>query len=113
MTTELKPPPMPEPDIDTANHAGVRIVGYTADQIHLSIAARDAQWLALVGELQRDAERLDLLEAFVNEHGAIHLHDGEHPYGLGLGLRPGSLSRTLREAIDSAIDAARGEKGGV
>ena len=47
--------------------------------------------------------RLDWLEAQINEHGEIHLHDGDHPRGTGLGLRPGYLRRTLREAIDSAM----------
>jgi hypothetical protein len=44
---------------------------------------------------------LDWLEKFVNEHGALLLHTGDvDPKGfLGLGLRPGFLRRTLREAI--------------
>lgn len=46
-----------------------------------------------------DAEMIDWLEAQINEHGEIHLHDGEHPRGTGLGLRPGTVVRTLREAI--------------
>lgn len=40
MTLKLKTPPMPEPDF-TLDWRGL----YTADQL----AARDAQWLALVG----------------------------------------------------------------
>lgn len=52
-----------------------------------------------------DAARLDWLESQINEHGQINLHDGSNPvYGaLGLGLRPGSIQRTLREAIDAAM----------
>ena len=55
-----------------------------------------------------DAELLDWLEAQINEHGAIHLHDGNNPNGHGLGLRPGSLNRTLRDAIRAAISAKKG-----
>lgn len=55
-----------------------------------------------VAELEDDAARLDWLEAQINKHGAIHLHDGNNAYGLGLGLRPGSMVRTLRYAIDDA-----------
>jgi len=57
---------------------------------------------ARVAELEGDAARLDWLEAQINKHGAIHLHDGNNAYGLGLGLRPGLLVRTLRHAIDDA-----------
>ena len=58
----------------------------------------------------RDGERLDWLEAEVNAHGAIHLHDGSNPSGHGLGLR----RRTLREAIDTArqADAALAQENG-
>lgn len=51
-----------------------------------------------------DSEMIDWLEAFVNEHGALVLHDGNANVGehYGLGLRPGNLSRTLRQAIESA-----------
>lgn len=55
-----------------------------------------------------DAELLDWLESQINEHGAIHLHDGNNPNGHGLGLRPGSLNRTLRDAIRAAISAKKG-----
>ncbi len=49
-----------------------------------------------------DTERIDFLEKFVNEQGALLLHDGSNggfPFA-GLGLRPGTLNRTLRQAID-------------
>ena len=55
-----------------------------------------------------DTERLDWLEKFVNEHGGILLHDGNAKnFGFpGLGLRPGYLNRTLREAIDQSHEYA-------
>lgn len=59
----------------------------------------------------QDAERIDWLESQINEHGAIHLHDGNHPAGHGLGLRPGNLVRTLREAIDDARAQRAGKEG--
>ena len=50
-----------------------------------------------------DTDRIDFLENFINEHGAIVLHDGKSGVDghLGIGLRPGLLNRSLREAIDS------------
>lgn len=52
-----------------------------------------------------DSERIDALEAFINEHGALLLHDGCAKCNghLGLGLRPGLLNRSLREAIDQMM----------
>ncbi|MYZ41377.1 hypothetical protein [Schauerella aestuarii] len=52
--------------------------------------------------VSEDSKRLDWIERRINQHGAIHLHDGKHPYGIGLGLRPGNLVRDLRQAIDTA-----------
>lgn len=52
-----------------------------------------------------DAERLNWLEAMANERGGLLLHDGSEAGRTGLGLRPGSLNRTLREAIDAAMQA--------
>lgn len=51
-----------------------------------------------------DSQMIDWLEAQVNEHGAILLHDGNsNPHHLlGLGLRPGYVKRTLREAISQS-----------
>ena len=51
-----------------------------------------------------DSQMIDWLEAKVNENGLLLLHDGNsnHNHELGLGLRPGFLSRTLREAITQA-----------
>ena len=83
---ELKPPPMPEPVASsyTMEALGVMYDGggprthitpseelpagtklFTAEQL----ASRDAQWLALVGELQRDAERLRTLYLAVQSDG--------------------------------------------
>jgi hypothetical protein len=58
-----------------------------------------------------DTEMIDWLEEFVNREGAILLHDGNsNPHGhVGLGLRPGDLRRTLRDAI--AQSAQSGSKG--
>lgn len=52
-----------------------------------------------------DSQRLDALEAYVNEHGGLVIHTGEADCGKyqGLGLRPGTLRRTLREALDQAL----------
>lgn len=51
-----------------------------------------------------DSQMIDWLEAQVNENGLLLLHDGNsnHHHEPGLGLRPGFLSRTLREAITQA-----------
>lgn len=61
-----------------------------------------------------DTERLDWLEREANEPDGIHLHDG-HPVPMnncrGIGLRPGSLVRTLREAIDQCMEFDQGKKG--
>ena len=56
-------------------------------------------------EKRTDAERLDWLEEMANKKGGLLLHDGSEKgwEGVGLGLRPGSLKRTLREAIDQAM----------
>ncbi len=53
-----------------------------------------------------DSQMIDWLEEFVNREGAILLHDGDsNPHGhVGLGLRPGNLRRTLREAIAQAAE---------
>jgi hypothetical protein len=53
--------------------------------------------------MSTDKARLDWLEAQINEWGEIKLHDGKRPVGHGLGLRPGSVNRTLREAIDAEM----------
>lgn len=57
-------------------------------------------------EVVDDTQRLNWLEQAANEPGGLLLHDGTvTPPRLGLGLRPGSVRRSLREAIDTAIAA--------
>jgi Lar family restriction alleviation protein len=59
---------------------------------------------AEVEALRKDAWRLDWLENRIAEEGELHLHDGNHPRGMGLGLFFGKLNqRTLRQAIDVAM----------
>jgi hypothetical protein len=50
-----------------------------------------------------DKERLDWLEMMANQPGGLLLHDGSERGRTGLGLRPGAVVRTLREAIDMAM----------
>jgi hypothetical protein len=52
-----------------------------------------------------DSARLDWLERMANKPGGLLLHDGTEQGRCGLGLRPGLLKRTLREAIDAAMGA--------
>lgn len=53
-----------------------------------------------------DSERIDWLEQMANLPGGLHLHDGSHSGCVGLGLRPGYVRRTLREAIDQACPSS-------
>lgn len=62
------------------------------------ISAADKDLRAALREELRDGARMDWLEQFVADNGEIHLHDGMHPHGTGLGMR----DRTLRAAIDDA-----------
>jgi hypothetical protein len=55
-----------------------------------------------------DAERIDYLERMANQPGGLLLHDGSERGRTGLGLRPGTLVRTLREAIDNGLRHERG-----
>jgi hypothetical protein len=57
-------------------------------------------------EAVKDSTRLDCLEAMANELGGILLHDGSESGRRGIGLRPGLLKRTLREAIDAALGSS-------
>ena len=50
----------------------------------------------------QDGRRIDWLEDRANLPGGLLLHKNEETGRTGLGLRPGSLRRTLRQAIDSA-----------
>lgn len=60
-------------------------------------------------EAVADKERLDALAAYVNAHGALVIHTGYADCGKhsGLGLRPGTLTRTLRQAIDQSLRGVR------
>lgn len=69
------------------------------DQLTSQIDSLEAR----LEEAQRDSERLDWLEQQANRQGGLLLHDGAEHGRNGLGLRPGHLSRTLREAIDTAM----------
>jgi len=53
--------------------------------------------------LTKDSDRIDWLERAANQKGGILLHDGSETGRNGLGLRPGHLERTLRQAIDAAM----------
>ncbi len=50
-----------------------------------------------------DSKMLDWLEQMANIKGGILLHDGSEVGRLGIGLRPGSIKRNLRQAIDTAM----------
>jgi hypothetical protein len=56
-------------------------------------------------EAKRDSVRLDALEEYVNANRALLLHTGDvETKGFnGLGLRPGHLVRTLRQALDILV----------
>lgn len=62
-----------------------------------------------------DSEMIDWLEEFVNENGYILIHDGKSNLGglIGLGLRPGFLNRTLREAITQSAGRKDGRENPV
>lgn len=55
-----------------------------------------------LAEAKRDSVRIDALEEYVNANRALLIHTGEaDTKGFnGLGLRPGAVQRTLREALD-------------
>jgi hypothetical protein len=59
-----------------------------------------------------DTERIDWLERFINKNGALVLHDGSKsnlPFS-GIGLRPGTMNRTLRQAIDDCAGVKSSKK---
>jgi hypothetical protein len=80
----------------SAYEVGVKIIGERKERI--------TELERQLAEAKEDAADLDWLEAFVNHEGALVLHTGNADVGKypGLGLRPGHLVRTLREAIRSA-----------
>lgn len=59
-------------------------------------------------KVMTDAEMIDWLESYVNAHKALVLHIGNQDVGKysGLGIRPGSAQRTLREAITQCAGRA-------
>jgi hypothetical protein len=62
-----------------------------------------------------DTEMLDWLEAFTRQERVLVLHMGDEGLRLGLfaglGMEPGGLKRTLREAIMSCAGVARHKEG--
>lgn len=74
---------------------------------------------AALRAVEGDAARLDWLEQTAR-HGGIFLYNGvdtkrEKQTAVGLGLRPGRMDRSLRQAIDQArnvpLDAAGSAEG--
>lgn len=55
-----------------------------------------------------DFQCINWLEQMANKVGGILLHDGTETCRLGIGLRPGTMKRTLRQAIDAAMDSKEG-----
>lgn len=62
----------------------------------------DGMWDAFVMG-NKDAVRIAQLEELANQPGGILLHDGSEEGRTGIGLRPGTLVRTLRQAIDDTM----------
>ncbi len=50
-----------------------------------------------------DTEIVDWLEREANAPGGLLLHDGSETGRRGIGLRPGNLNRTLRQAVSDAV----------
>ena len=61
-------------------------------------------------ELAEERARLNWLESEANRRGGLLLHDGSERGRRGLGLRPGYIERTLREAIDAAGEKKEGKE---
>lgn len=95
MTTELKPPPMPVRLHDHPEHAWT----WTETELRW-INARDAQWLSLVGELQRDAERY----RWLRDKGRYNNFSVEQD-------EPGWVTTHSEFTLDAAIDAALSSEG--
>ncbi|WP_425401214.1 hypothetical protein [Algiphilus sp.] len=79
---------------------------YTKRVVNALQEIRDGRHTVIdTAELERlraDAQRLDALEKLANQPGGVLLHDGSETGRTGLGLRPGRLVRSLRDAIDAA-----------
>lgn len=97
-------PEMPEPAVNIAPGDWSVIAQcryFTADQLR---AYGESCFAAGRAEASKDAERLDWLEQRIDAEGEIHLHDGAHPRGIGLGLfKHRDNARSLRNAIDTAM----------
>jgi hypothetical protein len=63
---------------------------------------REMKGRSILPREMTDTERLDYIEWFVNQNESLMIHTGQASgfSGCGLGLRPGALNRTLRQAID-------------
>jgi hypothetical protein len=73
-----------------------------------AIVDPDLDHLALHARLKEGLEAsrmLDLLERMANQPGGVLLHDGSETGRTGFGLRPGSINRTLREALRQALES--------
>lgn len=94
---------MPEPGIDTANHAHIRVIGYTADQMREYADAKCAELRRRVAELEADARRYRWLRD-VHEHNIFVTRHVGAP----------TISRCFGEYLDSLIDKvfAIGAEGG-
>lgn len=118
MTNPLTPPPMTDDEI-TAIRNGITWCtdkGKTGvNSLRLSravIAARDAQWLALVGELQMtERNRLDWM--IFHSASVRHSNDAEFCWVEWADREEGIQQTGNYTNARDAIDAARGEKGGV
>lgn len=69
----------------------------------LSECAEFHEAMCTFGSTNRAVNAKDaaIIRSMANQPGGILLHDGsEKGRGTGLGLRPGTLVRTLREAVD-------------
>lgn len=79
--------------------------GLGTDDVGMAVVARIRKSLssAIGAELATDVERIDFLEQLANEKGGLLLHNGTETGRVGLGLRPGTCNRTLRQAIDDAM----------
>lgn len=62
--------------------------------------------------VKSDTARIEWLEKMANRPGGLLLHDGSETGRTGLGLRPGRLVRSLRDAIDEAMRFDRGTAQG-
>lgn len=86
-------------------------VGQQVNCIYSTWPDGNSHIIEKVARLREDGERMDWLEREANEPDGLLLHDGSHHHRRGLGLRPGSVVRTLRAAIDAARSTPEGDNG--